>query len=174
MITEKSLKILLENNGIADAKQKLYNKDIVEQLRQKGWAPVNSGSDKKYNKDSRNFEDYNYIQLRPIGKKIFKDSVEERVEVNLRTGKCKLMAMMKNKPEYEEPDTYKYNLPADVKTLCGKLRHSMQVNFRSIGKTGWGSTLNRAEEAIKNVGKKAETSTTFKKTNENLKKKRIE
>ena len=34
MITEKSLKILLENNGIADAKQKLYNKDIIEQLRQ--------------------------------------------------------------------------------------------------------------------------------------------
>lgn len=174
MITEKSLKILLENNGTADAKQKLYNKDIVEQLRQKGWEPVNSGSDKKYNKDSRNFEDYNYIQLRPIGKKFFKDSVEERVEVNLRTGKCKLMAMMKNKPEYEEPDTYKYNLPADVKTLCGKLRHSMQANFRSVGKTEWGSTLNRAEEAIKNVGKKAETSATFKKTIENLKKKRIE
>lgn len=41
-------------------------------------------------------------------------------------------------------------------------------------KQNGGSTLNRAEEAIKNVGKKAETSATFKKTIENLKKKRIE
>ena len=63
MITEKSLKILLENNGIADAKQKLYNKDIVEQLRQKGWEPVNSGSDKKYNKDRGSITLYVLISM---------------------------------------------------------------------------------------------------------------
>lgn len=164
---------VIEEN-VADAKQKLYHKDIVEQLRQKGWEPVNSDSDKKYNRDSGNFENYNYVQLRPIGKKFIKGSAEERVEVNLRTGKCKLMAMMRNKPEYEEPNAYKYDLPADVKALCGKLRHSMQANFRSAGKTNYGATLNRTEEAIKNAGKKVETSATFKKTIEDLKKRKAE
>lgn len=153
---KKSLHESVIEENSADAKQKIYNKEILSKLRKKGWEPVAKGS-------SGYSERYNYVQLRPINRRFIKGSMEERVEVNLRTGKCKLMAMMRNQPEYEEPNTYKYDLPEDVKVLCKQLRHSMQDNFRSAGKTSWGDTLNRTEEMLDRAGKAGEKKPAFKK-----------
>lgn len=177
MITEKNLTSLTEN--VADAKQKLLHKDIVNKLRELGWEPVNAGSDKKFSWDTNESEAYNYVQFRPINRRYIKGSEEERVELNLRTGKCKLMAMMKNRPEYEEPKTYKFDLPSDVKKLGAQLRHSMQANFRSAGKA-WESkeigtpTKNRTEEMLKAAGEKGAESPALKKVLADLDSKRKE
>lgn len=176
MITEKNLALLTEN--VADAKQKLLHKDIVNKLRELGWEPVNAGSDKKFNWDTNESEAYNYVQFRPINRRYIKGSEEERVELNLRTGKCKLMAMMRNQPEYDEPKTYKFDLPADVKKLGAQLRHSMQANFRSAGKAWEGGidtpTKNRTEEMLKAAGEKGAESPALKKVLGDLNNKRRE
>lgn len=163
-VVELDKKLIKESS--ADAKQKLYNKEIISQLRKKGWEPVDVGNDTNYS-DGK----YNYVVLFPIGKKYVKGSRQEAVDINLKTGKCKLAVW--NSLDDFSPKEFKFDLPEDVKILCKKLRHSMQSNFRSIGKTSWGEPINRTQEMLKNTGEKGANNPKLKKILDDLDKQRI-
>ena len=137
MITEKSLRLLLENNDIADAKQKLLAKDLKKKIEEYGFEVADKGSSME-NYDRKKY--YNWMQLTPIRGPIYqKYGTFMRVEINLNSGRSKLVS--------RDGSVFKYSVPRELVELCRKFKHASQDNFRTtIGK--YGSKVNKTEQMI--------------------------
>lgn len=144
MITENSLKILLENNGIADAKQKLLANDIKKQIESYGYEISDKGN-AMIHYDRKKY--YNWIQLTPTRGPIYqKYGTYVRVEINLNSGEAKLVS--------RDGREGKYSVPKELVELCRKFKHAAQDNFRTtIGK--YGNKTNRVEEELNRLVDKA-------------------
>lgn len=144
MITENSLRILLENNGIADAKQKLLANDIKKKIESYGYEVSDKGSD-MIHYDRKKY--YNWVQLTPIKGPIYqKYGTYVRVEINLNSGEAKLVS--------RDGREGKYSVPKELVELCRKFRHASQSNFRTtIGK--YGNKTNEVDEELNRLVDKA-------------------
>lgn len=144
MITENSLRLLMENNGIADAKQKLLANDIKRKIKSYGYEVSDKGSD-MIHYDRKKY--YNWVQLTPIKGPIYqKYGTFVRVEINLNSGEAKLVS--------GDGREGKYSVPKELVELCRKFRHASQSNFRTtIGK--YGNKTNKVEEELNRLVDKA-------------------
>ena len=144
MITENYLRLLIENNGIADAKQKLLANDIKKKIEAYGYEVSDKGSDMVHY-DRKKY--YNWVQLTPISGPIYKKyGTYVRVEINLNSGEAKLVS--------RDSREGKYSVSKELVELCRKFRHASQDNFRvTIGK--YGNKTNKVDDELNRLIDKA-------------------
>lgn len=144
MITENSLRLLTENNGIADAKQKLLANDIKKKIEAYGYEVSDKGSDMVHY-DRKKY--YNWVQLTPTSGPVYKKyGTYVRVEINLRSGEAKLVS--------RDGREGKYSVPQELVELCRKFRHASQSNFRTTV-SDYGYKTNKVDDELNRLVDKA-------------------